>query len=302
MYNEFLNELKEKIDASWVRENEPMKLHTTFRVGGPADVLVTPDTAHLPEVIALCKKHHLPYYVIGNGSNLLVGDKGIRGVVIAMTNRTGEITCDGEIITAGAGATLGQIAVLAAGNGLTGFEFAAGIPGTLGGAVVMNAGAYGGEMKDVITSVLVLDRDGNEKELSVEELDLRYRHSCIPENEYVVLRVTMKLARGNVEEIRAKMTELREQRMTKQPLEYPSAGSTFKRPEGFFAGKLIMDAGLRGYQVGGAQVAEKHCGFVINKENATASDIVQLMQNVSAKVEEQFGVILEPEVKMIGEF
>jgi len=302
MYNEFLNELREKIDASWIRENEPMKLHTTFRVGGPADVLVTPDMECLPEVIALCKKHHLPYYVIGNGSNLLVGDKGIRGVVIAMTNRAGDIICDGEVITAGAGATLGQIAVLAAGNGLTGFEFAAGIPGTLGGAVVMNAGAYGGEMKDVITSVLVLDNEGNVKELSVEDLDLGYRHSCIPEKEYVVLRVTMKLTRGNVEEIRAKMAELREQRITKQPLEFPSAGSTFKRPEGYFAGKLIMDAGLRGYQVGGAQVAEKHCGFVVNKENATAADIVELMHNVSAKVEEQFGVKLEPEVKMIGEF
>ena len=302
MYNEFLNELKEKIDASWVRENEPMKLHTTFRVGGPADVLVTPDTESLPEVIGLCKKHNLPYYVIGNGSNLLVGDKGIRGVVIAMTNRMGEILCDGEVITAGAGATLAQIASLAAGKGLTGFEFAAGIPGTLGGAVVMNAGAYGGEMKDVITSAVVLDKEGNLKELPVDELDLSYRHSCIPEKEYVVLRVTMKLQRGEEEAIRAKMAELREQRVTKQPLEYPSAGSTFKRPEGYFAGKLIMDAGLRGYQVGGAQVAEKHCGFVINKNNATAADIVQLMQDVSAKVKEQFGVSLEPEVKMIGEF
>lgn len=302
MYNEFLNELKEKIDASWVRENEPMKLHTTFRVGGPADVLVTPDMEGLPEVIGLCKKYNLPYYIIGNGSNLLVGDKGIRGVVIAMTNRSGATLCDGEVITAGAGATLAQIAALAAGNGLTGFEFAAGIPGTLGGAVVMNAGAYGGEMKDVITGAVVLDRDGSQKELSVDELDLSYRHSCIPENGYVVLRVTLKLKRGDVEAIRTKMAELREQRVTKQPLEYPSAGSTFKRPEGYFAGKLIMDAGLRGYQVGGAQVAEKHCGFVINKDNATAADIVQLMQDVSNKVEEQFGVRLEPEVKMIGEF
>ena len=302
MYNEFLNELKEKIDASWVRENEPMKLHTTFRVGGPADVLVTPDLESLPEVIALCKKYRLPYTIIGNGSNLLVGDKGIRGVVIVMTNRAGEIACDGEVITAGAGCTLGQIAVIAAGNGLTGFEFAAGIPGTLGGAVVMNAGAYGGEMKDVITSAVVLDAEGNQKELSLEELDLGYRHSCIPANNYIVLRITLKLQKGDVEAIRARMAELREQRTTKQPLEYPSAGSTFKRPTGYFAGKLIQDAGLRGYQVGGAQVSEKHCGFVINRENATAADIVQLMHNVSAKVEEQFGVKLEPEVKMIGEF
>lgn len=302
MNNEFLNELKEKIDAEWVRENEPMKLHTTFRVGGPADVFVTPDAESLPVVIALCKKHHLPYHIIGNGSNLLVGDKGIKGVVIAVTNRMGDILCEGDVITAGAGCTLAQIAVLAAGNGLTGFEFAAGIPGTLGGAVVMNAGAYGGEMKDVIVSAMVLDAEGNEKELSVEELDLSYRHSCITENGYIVLRVTIKLERGDMEAIRTKMAELREQRITKQPLEYPSAGSTFKRPTGYFAGKLIMDAGLRGYQVGGAQVAEKHCGFVINKDNATAADIIQLMQDVSAKVEEQFGVTLEPEVKIIGEF
>ena len=302
MYTEFLNELKEKIEASLIHENEPMKQHTTFRVGGSADVLVTPDVESLPKVIALCKKYNLPYYIVGNGSNLLVGDKGIRGVVIAITNRMGDILCDGESITAGAGCTLGQIAVLAAGNGLAGFEFAAGIPGTLGGAVVMNAGAYGGEMKDVITSVLVLDAEGNQKELAVEELDLGYRHSCIPEKGYVVLSAKLKLVHGDVSQIRAKMAELREQRVTKQPLEYPSAGSTFKRPEGYFAGKLIMDAGLRGYQVGGAQVAEKHCGFVINKENATAADILQLMQEVSEKVEKQFGVKLEPEVKMIGEF
>lgn len=302
MNNEFLNELKKKIDASQIREKEPMKQHTTFRVGGPADVLVTPDMECLPEVVALCKQFEVPYYVIGNGSNLLVGDKGIRGVVIAMTNRMGEIICDGETITAGAGATLGQIAAKAAEAGLTGMEFAAGIPGTVGGAVVMNAGAYGGEMKDIITSVLVLDANGNQKELTVEELDLGYRHSCILKEGYIVLRVTLQLAKGDTAQIRSRMAELRDQRLEKQPLEYPSAGSTFKRPEGYFAGKLIMDAGLRGYQIGGAQVAEKHCGFVINKENATASDILTLMQNVSDKVETQFGVKLEPEVKMLGEF
>ncbi len=302
IYNEFLDELKEKIDPSWILLKEPMKKHTTFRVGGPADVLVTPDTERISVVIDLCKKHKLPYYIIGNGSNLLVGDKGIRGVVIVMTNRAGDIVCDGEVITAGAGCTLAQIAVLAAGNGLAGFEFAAGIPGTLGGAVVMNAGAYGGEMKDVIASAVVLDEEGNQKTLTNEELDFGYRHSCIPGNHYVVLRVTIKLRRGDVSEIRKKMAELREQRITKQPLEYPSAGSTFKRPAGYFAGKLIMEAGLRGYQVGGAQVAEKHCGFVINKAEASAADIVQLMEDVSAKVKEQFGVKLEPEIKMMGEF
>lgn len=302
MNNEFLNELKKIVEPSLLKEMEPMKLHTTFRVGGPADVLVTPDLACLKAVVALCRQYEEPFYIVGNGSNLLVGDKGVRGVVIVIAGQLGEICCDGEVITAGAGATLGQIAGRAAEAGLSGMEFAAGIPGTVGGAVVMNAGAYGGEMKDIVTSVLVLDKEGNEKELSLEELDLGYRHSCIIEKEYIVLKVVLKLTKGETSEIRAKMAELREQRVSKQPLEYPSAGSTFKRPEGYFAGKLIMDAGLRGYQVGGAQVAEKHCGFVINKENATAEDIVTLMQNVSDKVEEQFGVKLEPEVKLLGEF
>lgn len=302
MNNEFLDELQKIIEASDIREKEPMKQHTTFKVGGPADVLVTPDLAHLPDVVELCKKYSVPYYILGNGSNLLVGDKGIRGVVIVIANRMSEIVCEGERIIAQAGATLGQIAGKAAETSLAGMEFAAGIPGTVGGAVVMNAGAYGGEMKDIIESVLVLDVEGKQLTLPVEELDLAYRHSCIPEKGYIVLQVTLNLTKGDKTEIRAKMAELRDQRLSKQPLEYPSAGSTFKRPEGHFAGKLIMDAGLRGYQVGGAQVAEKHCGFVINKDNATAADIIALMQDVSDKVEAQFGVKLEPEVKMIGEF
>ena len=302
MNNELLNELQKIIEASDIHEMEPMKQHTTFKVGGPADVLVTPNISCLPEVVALCRKYKEPYYILGNGSNLLVGDKGIRGVVIAITNRMAEVVCEGEQITAQAGATLGQIAAKAAEAGLTGMEFAAGIPGTVGGAVVMNAGAYGGEMKDIIESVKVLDTEGNQLTLTVEELDLAYRHSCILEKGYIVLQATLRLAKGDKTEIRAKMAELRDQRLSKQPLEYPSAGSTFKRPEGYFAGKLIMDAGLRGYQVGGAQVAEKHCGFVINKENATAADIITLMKDVSDKVEAQFGVKLEPEVKMLGEF
>lgn len=302
MNNEFLNELQKIIEASDIHEMEPMKQHTTFKVGGPADVFVTPNLAQLPEVVALCRKHGMPYYILGNGSNLLVGDKGIRGVVIAITNRMSEIICEDEHIMAQAGATLGQIASKAAEAGLAGMEFAAGIPGTVGGAVVMNAGAYGGEMKDIIESALVLDADGNQLTLAVEELELAYRHSCIIAKGYIVLKVNLHLTKGDKTEIRAKMAELRDQRLSKQPLEYPSAGSTFKRPEGYFAGKLIMDAGLRGYQVGGAQVAEKHCGFVINKENATAADIITLMQDVSDKVETQFGVKLEPEVKMLGEF
>lgn len=302
MNNEFLNELRKKTGTGFIFEKEPMKQHTTFRVGGPADVLVAPSAEELPEIVVLCQKFGVPYYIVGNGSNLLVGDKGIRGVVIEMTSRMGDIVCEGETVIAGAGASLGRVAAKAAEEGLTGMEFAAGIPGTVGGAVVMNAGAYGGEMKDIITSVLVMDEFGEKKELSARELDFSYRHSCIPEKRYIVLRITMRLRKGCTDEIRAKMSELREMRISKQPLEYPSAGSTFKRPEGYFAGKLIMDAGLRGFQVGGAQVAEKHCGFVINKDNASAADIYRLMQEVTAKVEAEFGVTLEPEVKMLGEF
>ena len=302
MNNEFLNELRKKTGTGFIFEKEPMKQHTTFRVGGPADVLVTPSAEELPEIVALCQKFGVPYYIVGNGSNLLVGDKGIRGVVIEMTSRMGDIVCEGETVIAGAGASLGRVAAKAAEEGRTGIEFAAGIPGTVGGAVVMNAGAYGGEMKDIITSVLVMDEFGEKKELSARELDFSYRHSCIPEKRYIVLQITMRLRKGCTDEIRAKMSELREMRISKQPLEYPSAGSTFKRPEGYFAGKLIMDAGLRGFQVGGAQVAEKHCGFVINKDNASAADIYRLMQEVTAKVEAEFGVTLEPEVKMLGEF
>ena len=302
MNDQFLTELQNVMGGSGIFMEEPMKKHTTFRVGGPADVLVTPSAEELPEIVALCQKFGVPYYIVGNGSNLLVGDKGIRGVVIEMTSRMGDIVCEGETVIAGAGASLGRVAAKAAEEGLTGIEFAAGIPGTVGGAVVMNAGAYGGEMKDIITSVLVMDEFGEKKELSTRELDFSYRHSCIPEKRYIVLRITMRLRKGCTDEIRAKMSELREMRISKQPLEYPSAGSTFKRPEGYFAGKLIMDAGLRGFQVGGAQVAEKHCGFVINKDNASAADIYRLMQEVTAKVEAEFGVTLEPEVKMLGEF
>lgn len=302
MNNEFLDELRKIVKPEYILEKEPMERHTTFRVGGPADVLVTPSREELSAVVKLCKEQGVPYYIVGNGSNLLVGDKGIRGVVIAMTGRMGDIVCDGEIIRAGAGTSLALVASKAASESLTGMEFAAGIPGTIGGAVVMNAGAYGGEMKDILVRALVMDELGNEKELSAEQLDLGYRHSCISEEQLIVLEVTLKLKKGHIDDIRAKMAELREQRMAKQPLEYPSAGSTFKRPEGYFAGKLIMDAGLRGFSVGGAQVAEKHCGFVINKGNATAADISLLMKEVAAKVEEQFGVMLEPEVKMLGEF
>lgn len=302
MNDQFLTELENIMAGSGIFMEEPMKKHTTFRVGGPADVLVQPDETALAAVLGLCRQYHVPYSFIGNGSNLLVGDKGIRGVVIEMTEPMGNIEVHGTQITAQAGAMLSKIANTAASNGLGGMEFAAGIPGSVGGAVVMNAGAYGREMKDIIERVYVLDENGAQLELDRDALDLGYRHSCIPEKKYIVTKVVLELVPRDEVEIRSKMKELNEKRAEKQPLQYPSAGSTFKRPEGYFAGKLIMDAGLRGYQVGGAQVSEKHCGFVINKGDATAADICQLMRDVSDKVQAQFGVVLEPEVKMIGEF
>lgn len=282
---------------------EPMKAHTTFRVGGPADYFVIPENAEeVAAVAALCKEQEVPYYIEGNGSNLLVGDKGVRGVVIQIFKAMSGIVVEGCEITAQAGASLAQIANAALANSLTGFEFAAGIPGTLGGAVVMNAGAYGGAMKDVLISAKVLTAEGEVLELPAAELELGYRTSIISRKNYIVLEAKIALQKGNAEEIKAYMNELRGRRMEKQPLEYPSAGSTFKRPEGYFAGKLIQDAGLKGFTVGGAQVSEKHSGFVINKGDATAADIVSLMEQVTELVKKDSGVTLEPEVKRIGEF
>ena len=302
MNDQFLTELQNVMGGSGIFMEEPMKKHTTFRVGGPADVLVQPDETALAAILALCRQYHVSYSFIGNGSNLLVGDKGIRGVVIEMTDPMGNIEVDGTKITAQAGAMLSKIANTAASNGLGGMEFAAGIPGSVGGAVVMNAGAYGGEMKDIIEKVYVLDENGAQLELDRDALDLGYRHSCIPEKKYIVTKVVLELVPRNEAEIRSEMKELNEKRAEKQPLQYPSAGSTFKRPEGYFAGKLIMDAGLRGYQVGGAQVSEKHCGFVINTGDATAADVVQLIRDVQDKVYEKFQVRLETEVRFLGEF
>ena len=298
----FLETLQKILEKEQYRINEPMSSHITFRVGGNADCYIKPSLEQLPKVIALCKQFDIPWMIIGNGSNLLVGDKGIRGVVVEMGKYADKVTINEDTVTAEAGAMLAAVAKQAARASLTGMEFASGIPGTIGGAVVMNAGAYGGEMKDIITSVTVLTQEGDKKKLSLEELELSYRHSCIPENGYTVLEAELKLQVGEKENIEARMEELKTQRVTKQPLEYPSAGSTFKRPEGYFAGKLIEDTGLRGFQVGGAQVSEKHCGFVINKEHATAADIDNLIKEVQDRVEQKFGVRLETEVKYIGEF
>ena len=303
MNQNIYNQLIQIIDKTRVLIDEPMKKHTTFRVGGNADYFVMPRTTEeVQKVVALCKNENLPYYILGNGSNLLVGDKGYRGVIIQIYKEMNKIIVEGECIRAQAGALLSKVGSVALEAGLTGFEFAAGIPGAVGGAVVMNAGAYGGEMKDILASATVLTEDGTILTLKNEELELGYRTSIIAKKNYIVLEAEYQLQRGDEAEIRAKMDELKKQRVTKQPLEYASAGSTFKRPEGYFAGKLIQDAGLRGFQVGGAQVSEKHCGFVINKGDATAADIVELMNQVSEKVYQEFGVTLEPEVKRLGEF
>ncbi|MBQ2900628.1 MAG: UDP-N-acetylmuramate dehydrogenase [Agathobacter sp.] len=299
---EFYDKLAELASKEAILENEPMSKHTTFRIGGNADVFVSPKVSQVADIISLAKRYEVPVTVVGNGSNLLVGDKGIRGLVLAFGKEAEDIQLDGRCMTVSAGTILAKAAAEAAKNSLTGLEFAAGIPGSLGGAIVMNAGAYGGEMKDVVVSAKVLTPECEIIELSREELELSYRHSCIPEKEYIVLEATLELEPGEETEIREKMADFKARRVDKQPLEYPSAGSTFKRPEGYFAGKLIQDADLRGYRVGGAQVSEKHCGFVINAGDATAKDVIQLIEDVKKIVWDRFQVELEPEVKMIGEF
>lgn len=295
-------ELCKIVSEDQILKDEPMDKHTTFRAGGKADYLVMPSNEEqVRDLVLLLKKEDVPYYVMGNGSNLLVRDKGFKGVIIQIARKMNQIRVEGETIYAQAGALLSKIAAQALGEGLTGFEFASGIPGTLGGAVMMNAGAYGGEMKQVIVNACVLTSAGEIAVIPADLMELGYRTSVFAKNQDIILSAQLKLEYGNEAVIREYMDELKERRVSKQPLEYPSAGSTFKRPEGYFAGKLIQDAGLRGFQVGGAKVSEKHCGFVINKDHATATDILSLMEQVSDKVEAKFGVRLEPEVKIIGE-
>ena len=286
-----------------IYREEPMKNHTTFRIGGNAEVFAAPDSADgVERVLQICREENIPCTVIGNGSNLLVGDRGVCGVVLQIYRNYASIRIEGTDLYVQAGALLGQTAAAAAREGLTGLEFASGIPGTIGGAAAMNAGAYGGEMKDVLVWVKAIDRDGFVRQYAAAELELGYRTSRIQKEALVVLEVKLTLQQGDPVKIRERMEELREQRVAKQPLEYPSAGSTFKRPEGYFAGKLIMDAGLRGFSVGDAQVSEKHCGFVINRGNATAADVMALVSQVQTIVEEKFGVQLELEVRRIGTF
>lgn len=292
--------LKSIVGEDYIRQNESMAKHCTFRCGGEAEIYIVPGTVEeLVQVIAVCKESDYPYMVIGNGSNILVRDEGYKGAIIEINNRISSIDVIGEDIVADAGAKLSAVAIAAYENDLAGFEFAHGIPGNVGGAVVMNAGAYGGEMKDVIKWVKVLNDNNEVEKIEAEDLELGYRTSVIAKKGMVVLQMCIGLQIGSAGEIGEMMQILMEKRRFKQPLEYPSAGSTFKRPEGYFAGKLIEDAGLRGYRVGGAMVSEKHCGFVINYDNAAATDILKLIRVVQDKVKEHSGVTLEPEVKII---
>ena len=280
---------------------EPMAGHTTFRIGGPADCFVQlEDEEQLRKVRRYLGLAGVPFFVLGNGSNLLVDDAGYRGVVLQIGQKMSDISVQGCHIIAKAGATLRQVAAAALEHGLAGFEFASGIPGTVGGGVVMNAGAYGGEMSQVVNQVRVVSKEGESMELDNDTMEFRYRGSVIRGSAFTVTEVTFRLEPGDREAIRAKMEELAVRRREKQPLEYPSAGSTFKRPEGHFAGKLIMEAGFAGYRIGGAQVSEKHCGFVINTGDATARDVRALIEEIQARVKERFRVDLEPEIVFLG--
>ncbi len=298
----FLNKVYDIISKDQVLCDEPLKEYTSFKIGGPADYLIFPKTnMQVSCIIKLCKQEEMPLFILGNGSNLLVTDEGFRGVVIQLYKAFNTITVDQTRIIAQAGARLSQVANAAARASLTGLEFASGIPGTLGGAVFMNAGAYGGEMEQVVRRVTAVDMEGNLFEFTHDELAFAYRHSMLQDRHMIALDVVIELQKGDQTEIRRIMFELNKRRKEKQPLEFPSAGSTFKRPEGYFAGKLIMDSGLAGYRVGDAMVSEKHCGFIINVGEATCSDVLALIEHIQTVVYAKFQVTLEREVKVIGE-
>lgn len=298
---DFVAELNSFIKKENMELNAPMKKYTSFRVGGAVDLLVKPETyEEVVKIISLCEERKVPYYIIGNGSNLLVKDGGLRGVAIKLSKLNGVTINDEEIIVQ-SGAAIGDVSIKSRDASLTGLEFACGIPGTVGGAITMNAGAYNGEISDIIESVLVIDNKGKMLNLTKDQLELGYRTSVILTKHYIVLEATFKLKKGDHEKIAARISDLMRRRREKQPLEYPSAGSTFKRPEGFFAAKLIQDSGLKGASIGGAQVSEKHSGFIINKEDATAKDILDLIHFVQKTVKDKYNVNLDTEVRIIGE-
>ena len=286
-----------------VLQNEPMSNHTTFKIGGPADYFVMPENPRqVRNVYLAAKERGVPVFIMGNGSNLVVGDRGIRGVVICLFKRMDSIVIEGEKVTVGCGALLSKVAATVCREGLAGFEFASGIPGTVGGGVYMNAGAYGPELKDIILSVSYMDQEGNFGELAADKCEFGYRTSIFGKKGYIILGCTFGLTRGNSEEIRELINEYTKRRTSKQPIEKPSAGSVFKRPEGYFAGTLIEGAGLKGFTIGGAQVSEKHAGFIVNIGTATAKDVMDLIAHIQKTVYEKDGIKLETEVKLVGEF
>ena len=295
--------IKTVIPKERILFHQPMKEYTTFRVGGEAKCMIMiQQEEELAGLISYLNQIEQEYFILGNGSNLLVSDRGYDGVVLKFDGPMEQIAVEGTCITAKAGALLSKVAAVAKEKSLTGLEFAAGIPGSIGGGVVMNAGAYGGEMQQIVETVRVMDRDGQIITLDNDTMEFGYRTSIIKNRPFIVLEVMLQLAEGDREQIGAKMEELNKLRRSKQPLEYPSAGSTFKRPEGYYAGKLIMDAGLRGYRIGGAQVADKHCGFIINTGKATAADVKEVIEEVQERVKERFHVSLESEVVFLGDF
>lgn len=300
-YDKFVGLFRKFYDENDVKIDEKLSSYVNFKVGGPADILLIPKSKEqVIKSVAVCKENKIPFYLIGNGSNILVRDGGFRGVVISL-KEVNNVIVDRDKIEAECGAMLKAISDKAMENSLTGFEFACGIPGTIGGAVFMNAGAYDGEISHVIESAEIIDEEGNVVRLSNEDLDFGYRSSIVMKKGYTVLSAVFKLEKGQVKTIKELVDNLTDKRESKQPLEYPSAGSTFKRPTGYFAGKLIQDAGLKGYSIGGAAVSEKHSGFVINKGNATAKNITDLIRYIQDEVKRQFGVELHPEVRIIGE-
>jgi len=297
-----LYQLFQDKDFGKILFNEPMKEHTSFKIGGPADVMIIPDSeGRIVEAVKFCRENNIKYFIMGNGTNLLVKDGGIRGVVIKIANGFNRIDIDGTRVVCQSGALLSTVANRLLKESLTGFEFASGIPGTIGGAITMNAGAYGGEMKDIVLKVRALDQNNKIVELTKDDMDFRYRGSRVVDEGLVVLAAEFQLEKGEYSKIEERMKDLTHQRTSKQPLEFPSGGSTFKRPEGYYAGKLIDDAGLRGIRYGDAQVSEKHCGFIVNTGKATFHDVYMLIQTVQKIVHDKFGVLLEPEIKIIGD-
>lgn len=293
--------LKEIFPQDRIKINEPMKNHTSFRIGGPADILVLPErTEEIKKTVELCNAFHVPFFVLGNGTNLLVRDEGIRGVVIKLSSNFNDVNVSGNIITCRAGVALSTVSRVALENSLSGLEFANGIPGTVGGAAVMNAGAYGGEMADVVKTVTTIDINGNIEKLTKKELNYSYRYCSLQKGDRILLEVEMELKPGNYNEIKSKMEDYLNRRKEKQPLNLPSAGSAFKRPQGNYAGYLIEKAGLKGYRVGGAMISDLHAGFIVNIDNASFQDVYNLIKYVQEQVKQKFSIDLETEIKIVG--